>query len=87
MKQVKATTILPKHLLMEIQKYVDGELLYIPRRSDKHREWGSCSGGRQLIDERNREIRQSFRKGKPIDQLAESYCLSPETIKKIVYTK
>ncbi|QDP39005.1 CD3324 family protein [Radiobacillus deserti] len=87
MKQVRATDLLPEELLLEIQKYVDGEILYIPKRSEKHCKWGSRSGGRKYIDERNQDIRELFQNGTRIDDLADMYCLSPETIKKIVYSK
>lgn len=30
MKYVKATAVLPERLIVEIQKYVQGETLYIP---------------------------------------------------------
>lgn len=32
MKYIKATTILPEELLVEIQKYVQGETIYIPKQ-------------------------------------------------------
>lgn len=87
MKYVNATAILPKALIEEIQKYVQGETLYIPKPETTHQKWGVRSGGRQLIDDRNQTIRSSFRNGRKIHQLAEEYCLSMETIKKIVYTR
>lgn len=33
MKYVKATTILPEELLVEIQKYVQGRTIYIPKQT------------------------------------------------------
>lgn len=32
MKYVKATTVFPEELLVEIQKYVQGETIYIPKQ-------------------------------------------------------
>ncbi|MFC3885813.1 CD3324 family protein [Bacillus songklensis] len=87
MKYVKATTILPEKLIIEIQKYVQGETIYIPKPKTTYQKWGTRSGGRKLIDDRNASIKNAFKSGRTIDQLAEEYFLSTETIKKIVYSK
>ena len=39
----KAADVLPKQLIAEIQKYIDGEMLYIPRKCEEHSRW-YCSG-------------------------------------------
>ncbi|MEH7402448.1 CD3324 family protein [Gottfriedia acidiceleris] len=87
MAYIKATAILPEKLLLEIQKYVQGETLYIPKSEKIHKKWGSRSGTRKLIDNRNKAIKEAFKNGQSIEQLAKEYFLSIETIKKIVYTK
>lgn len=87
MAYIKATAILPEKLLLEIQKYVQGETLYIPKSEKVHKKWGSRSGTRKLIDNRNKAIKEAFKNGLSIEQLAKEYFLSIETIKKIVYTK
>ncbi|TPG84208.1 hypothetical protein EEL32_16990 [Brevibacillus laterosporus] len=86
MKYVKATAILPEKLLVEIQKYIQGETIYIPKPKKTYQKWGSRSGGRKIIDDRNIAIKHAFKNGKTIHQLAEEYFLSIETIKKIVYS-
>ncbi|KAA0543160.1 hypothetical protein FZW96_20750 [Bacillus sp. BGMRC 2118] len=86
MKYMNATKVLPKTLLIEIQKYVQGETLYIPKPEKDYQKWGTSSGGRQLLDQRNKDIRNSFMNGSTINQLANEYYLSVETIKKIVYS-
>lgn len=87
MKYVKANTVLPEQLIIEIQKYVQGESIYIPKPQAKYKKWGTRSGGRQLIDERNSSIKNAYKSGKTMNQLADEYFLSIETIKKIVYSK
>ena len=87
MKYVKATSILPDELVIEIQKYVQGETLYIPKQKCTYQKWGSLSGGRKKIDDRNASIKSGFDNGKSINQLAQDFFLSTETIKKIVYRK
>ena len=45
------------------------------------------SGARQMLDARNRAIRQAFRQGVSPEVLGEQYHLSPASIRRIVYTK
>ncbi|GLB58713.1 hypothetical protein NCCP133_08460 [Cytobacillus sp. NCCP-133] len=87
MSYLKANAVLPKNLIKEIQKYVQGETIYIPKPENAHRKWGTRSGARKTLDERNQSIKDSFKSGKTISQLAEEYYLSIETIKKIIYKK
>ncbi|PFO06571.1 hypothetical protein COJ85_06560 [Bacillus sp. AFS076308] len=86
MKYINAAKVLPEKLIVEIQKYVQGETLYIPKPETEHRKWGTSSGGRRMLDRRNAAIRNSFINGSSIQQLANEYYLSTETIKKIVYS-
>ena len=55
MKYVNAAEILPEQLLKELQSYIDGRVLYIPKASAK-KEWGTASGARTFYQERNKEI-------------------------------
>ncbi|MEC0293453.1 CD3324 family protein [Bacillus subtilis] len=87
MAYVKVTAILPEKLISEIQKYVQGKTIYIPKPESSHQKWGACSGTRKLIDDRNASIKKAFKNGKTIHQLSDEYHLSDETIKKIVYSK
>lgn len=87
MKYVNASKVLPEKLLLEIQQYVQGENLYIPKQETNYQKWGTVSGGKQLIDHRNSNIKASFNNGISIQQLAVEYCLSIETIKKLFTQK
>lgn len=84
MKYTNATKVLPEELIEEIQKYVQGETLYIPKQ--EYQKWGTSSGGRRMLDRRNSSIRNAFSSGSSILKLAQEYHLSTETIKKIVYS-
>lgn len=86
MTYVNAHNILPEELVVEIQKYVQGETLYIPKHEDTFKKWGEASGSRKRLYRRNEKIRESFTNGLTIDELAETNYLSVETIKKIVYS-
>lgn len=87
MDYIRATEVFPERLLQEIQRYVQGELIYIPTRSCERRKWGENSGAANYYAARNENIRQSFRGGVAIDQLSDQFGLSVESIKKIVYSK
>lgn len=82
----KGSEVLPARLLEEIQKYVEGSLVYIPKRGNKA-GWGCKSGARELIDKRNKKILHLYKQGVSVMELAERFHLEEETIKKIVYRK
>ncbi|MEK8130703.1 CD3324 family protein [Paenibacillus filicis] len=87
MKYINAETIFPQQLLKEIQTYIPGGILYIPKPEESHEKWGQSSGSREYLNTRNEEIRQRFSKGSSMDELSDAFCLSYHSIKKIVYSK
>ena len=87
MKYVKAQTIFPESLLIEIQKYVQGEMIYIPKSPINYIKWGANTNTKSTLALRNKSIVQSFKTGTSITELAKLFCLSEDTIKKIVYKK
>ena len=84
MKYRNAQDILPDKLLKELQQYVSGETINIPNAKSK-KEWGSVSGTRSFYKQRNESIRQLHRQGKTLEELAEEFNLSVDSIRKIVY--
>ncbi len=85
MRYENGKDIFPEALLKQIQKYASGKLVYIPSKEKK--PWGETSGYRQYLAERNQRIRQGYSGGETIDALADRFCLSPESIRRIVYSK
>lgn len=77
--------VFPERLLKQIQKYAAGKLVYIP--SSEKKDWGESTGYRKYLLKRNFNLRLKFRNGVTIEQLAEEYSLSYETVRKIVYSK
>lgn len=84
MKYKNASDVLPESLLREVQKYAAGETLYFPKDKER-KKWGEKNGAREYYRERNEEIRQKYLQKMSIEHLAEEYCLSMETIRKIVF--
>lgn len=87
MKYKNANNILPEYLLLEIQKYIQGEYLYIPALKSSYKKWGEKSGIRKILACRNEEIIKKRKQGSSISDLAEEYCLSIHSIKQIIYKK
>lgn len=84
MRYINATQILPEKLLAEIQEYADGIFLYIPRRSNNKRPWGTATATRQELAKRNRSIFHDHAAGASLSELASQYFLSPKTIQRII---
>lgn len=84
MKYINAAEILSEELLKEIQTYIDGGVLYIPKASAK-KKWGSDSGSRKFYQERNKEIQFFYENGSSLETLSKQYGLAHSTLKKIIY--
>ena len=87
MKYIKANNIFPEELLKQIQKYVQGELIYIPKPEELEKKWGENSGHRVYLDHRNSQIRENFLWDYLWMNWQKNFCLSIESIKRIVYSK
>lgn len=85
MKYISAENILPKELIEEIQSYCQGKYIYIPREQGIRSKWGTESGTKKELETRNKEIKEKFKLGESKEALANDYCLSISSIKKIVY--
>ncbi|MDD3613306.1 MAG: CD3324 family protein [Eubacteriales bacterium] len=76
--------VLPEKLLKELQNYIQGELIYIPKKDRARAGWGEINGTRQLIRKRNLEIYRQYSRGLSVKDLVTSYHLSEDSIRKIV---
>lgn len=84
MRYLKATQVLPPQLLEQVQQYVDGEYLYIPRLPGKKQCWGANTATRQILNSRNRDILSDYRAGMDVRALSEKYFLTPKSIRRIL---
>ncbi|MCJ0222769.1 hypothetical protein JY758_04130 [Clostridioides difficile] len=84
MSYKKAIHILPEELLESIQEYVDGECIYIPRKSNNKKEWGSNTPTREELSIRNMQIYEDYQVGYDLQYLSEKYYLSLKSIQRIV---
>lgn len=83
MKYINAEEILPKELIEKIQSYVAGGYLYIPTPQEK-KAWGTNTGIRRELEERNRHICRQYARGEEVRALARQYGLCVSSIYKII---
>lgn len=85
MSYVNAKDVLPEKLVKEIQKYIDGQLIYIPRKSENSLLWGEKNGTKEKLAERNQMIVNRYYSGQTIAELSEVYFLSEKRIRGIIH--
>ena len=84
MRYIRAEDILPSDLLATVQQYIDGAALYIPKKNDGKRTWGSVNGTKAYYAERNAEIYHSYKNGDSTVILSQRFCLSEKSIQRII---
>ena len=84
MSYMKAEDILPEELIRQLQEYVDGVSIYVPRREAMRKNWGESTGIREELKERDRAICQARRMGAPVAELAARFYLSEKSIHRIL---
>lgn len=83
MGYIRAEEILPAELVELLQEYVDGQTIYVPRKSDK-KGWGTVSGTKEKLAQRNERIYLEYLEGMKVEELAEKYYLSEKSIQRII---
>lgn len=84
MGYINGKEILPDELIKQIQKYVDGESVYIPRKEEKRKSWGEDTDTKGLINTRNIDIYRKYQKGYRVIDLSEEYHISTQAIYKVL---
>ncbi|NEW08142.1 hypothetical protein GK047_19260 [Paenibacillus sp. SYP-B3998] len=76
--------VLPPNLLKQLQEYIQGEIVYIPKKEQKRAGWGENNGTRVIIERRNREIFRLYQNGSTVMELIKVFHLSEDSIRKII---
>lgn len=84
MDYIRAADILPPELIEQLQHYVDGALLYIPKKEEEKKAWGERTATKADLARRNTRIYTEFLGGKSVQQLAEKNFLSKKSIQRII---
>lgn len=87
MSYANARDIFPEDILKIIQRYVDGEYIYIPKKEDNKIAWGELTKSKEELQARNKRIYEDYLSGISIQRLSEIYYLSPKTIQRIISQK
>ena len=85
MSYIRADEILPRELLEAIQQYVDGQIIYIPKKEKQ--AWGSGTSTREFFRERNERIFQVWQEGIGEEKLSRRFSLSRKSIQRILRNK
>lgn len=81
MSYINAKSVLPEQIIKEIQKYVNGVNLYIPKVPEAN---SICSSYELELYRRNQEIYKLFLQGEKVSKLAAEYYLSDKSIYRIL---
>lgn len=84
MNYPNSTNLLPKELIEQIQKYVDGKVIYIPKKQINKKHWGENTDTKQVLASRNCQICLDRKNGMTIKQLSEKYFLTEKSIQRIL---
>ena len=84
MSYIKAEEILPEELIRQIQKYVDGVYIYIPRKPGTRHAWGQETDYKAELRARNDRIRSDYAAGTSVTALSQKYHLSEKSIRRIL---
>lgn len=80
----RADDILPEHVLRDLQRYVSGETIYVPKENGNRKKWGSGTDVNEKLRLRNGHILEQHLKGATVKELAQSYSLTEKSIQRIL---
>lgn len=81
---IKAKDVLPLEVIEIIQKYIEGECIYIPKKVENKQKWGTHTPIRKELILRNKNIFNEYTNGIGREILAEKYFLSRKSIDRII---
>lgn len=87
MRYEKAQNILPNSIIEQIQKYIDGGYIYIPRKDENKKSWGENTDTKKQLCDRDNEILYKYSSGVTVKSLAEQYFLTESSIRRIIRNK
>ena len=84
MSYKRADDILPEDIFETLQKYVSGETLYVPKKKECRKKWGSNTGTNNNLRIRNEQIFYEYKNGISIKELAQRHYLTEKSIQRIL---
>ncbi len=80
----KAEEVLPREILASVQQYIDGQMLYIPRKTQEKRSWGSATDTKRKLELRNESIYAKYQEGISVKELSDEYFLTEKSVQRII---
>lgn len=80
----RADEILPENILEILQTYVSGEIIYVPKKKECRKRWGSSTGVNEKLRIRNEQIFEQYQNGVSTKELALQYYLTQKSIQRIL---
>lgn len=84
MDYIRATEILPQELIVQLQQYVDGAAVYIPKKEEDKKAWGEKTNTKTELARRNARIYTDHLAGRSNKELAKKYYLAEKSIQRII---
>ncbi len=84
MSYKRADDILPENILEILQTYVSGETIYVPKKKECRKRWGSDTGVNERLRIRNEQLLDQHQKGASTKELALRYYLTEKSIQRIL---
>lgn len=84
MSYIRAEEVLPQEILASVQQYVDGQMLYIPRKTEEKRTWGSATDTKRKLELRNESMYAKYQAGISVKELADEYFLTEKSVQRII---
>lgn len=84
MSYKRADEILPENILEILQTYVSGEAIYVPKKKECRKRWGSSTGVNEMLRIRNEQILEQHREGASTKELSLKYYLTEKSIQRIL---
>lgn len=84
MSYKRADDILPENILEILQSYVSGEAIYVPKKKECRKRWGSSTGVNEKLRRRNEQILEQHQNGVSTKELASRYYLTEKSIQRIL---
>lgn len=85
MGYIRAEKILPQEIIELIHQYVDGENIYIHKKSGNRVKWGTKTNTKHELEDRNNRIFSDYLNGMGTNDLSNKYFLSEKSIQRIIY--
>lgn len=84
MGYINALKVLPEELVEQIQRYAEGQILYIPKTRSKWCKWGENTDTKEYTEQRNIKLYIDYKDGVTILELSKRYFLDPKSVQRII---